>query len=983
MDPQRQRIQEDLRGVISGQVRCDEAMLELYGSDASIYQIRPLAVVVPQTLDDVVACVQYAAEHGVPIHARGAGSGLAGGCLGPGIVVDFSRYLRRILAQGEDWITVQAGLVHEQLNAHLRTQGRLFGPDPATSRVTTLGGTVAVNGSGSHWLLYGATRDHVQHVQMVLATGEVVDLRPVSVEDVRACRLPEALDRIARGVLQLLEENASLVQAHQPRTKVNACGYLLDGVLEGDTLHLPRLVVGSEGTLGLFTQITVGTVPLKHHRGVALAFFDSLEQAVTAALELLHLGPSACDLVDRRHLNLARETDPRYLGLIPRSAEAVLLVEFQDDSPQQVRDQLQLLAERLRRRRVRAMDVRLALDPEEVELFWNLALRVVPTLYRVRGQRRAVPVVEDVAVPPERLTEFLGRLQRVLKETETVASLFGHVAQGQLHLRPFLDLADPRDRRRMKQLAARLYEQVLDVGGTISGEHGDGLSRSGFVKLQYGPLYPVMRRIKRLFDPQNIFNPGKIITESESPAVDRLRAVELAVGDSAEQGADGAPQPELNWSLESVLAEARRCNGCAACRVQSAPQRMCPIFRFAPAEEASPRAKATLMRAILTGQLPPEAMASEEFKQVADLCINCQMCRLECPAEVDIPRLMIEAKAAYVRTNGLQGVQWLLTRLDLVGRLGTRFPRLFNWALGTRWTRWAIEKFWGLAQGRKLPRFARGPFLKKAARRRLTRPTRRSGRKVLFFVDYYANYHDVELAEALVAVLEHNGVAVYVPPEQTYSGMAMVAQGVLDAARAQAEHNVRLLAEAVRQGYTIVTTEPSAALCLVREYPALLDDEDARLVAAHTVEACTYLWRLHLAGQLQLDFRPLHVTLAYHAPCHLIALEVGTPGLNLLRLIPGVTVRHLEEGCSGMAGTFGLARANFRRSLRAGWGLITAIRRQEVQAGTTECSACKMQMEQGTTKPTVHPIKLLALGYGLMPQLDRLLTTRSEELFVS
>ncbi len=605
MDPQRQRIQEDLRGIVGGQVRCDEAFLELYAADASVYQVRPLAVVVPQTTDDVVACVQYAAEHGVPVHARGAGSGLAGGCLGPGIVVDFSRYLRRILAQGEDWITVQAGLVHQQLNAHLQTQGRLFGPDPATARVTTLGGTVAVNGSGSHWLLYGATRDHVRHVQMVLATGEVVELRPVSVQDVRACRLPEALDRIARGVLQLLEENAELVGAHQPQAKVNASGYLLDGVLEGDTLHLPRLVVGSEGTLGLFTQVTVGTVPLLRHRGVALAFFDSLETATTAALDLLNLKPSACDLVDRRHLNLARETDPRYLGLIPRSAEAALLVEFQADSAQTVRDQLHLLGDRLRRRRARAMDVRLALAPEEVELFWDLALRVVPTLYRVRGQQRAVPVVEDVAVPPEQLPEFLGRLQRVLKQTETVASLFGHVAQGQLHLRPFLDLADPRDRRRMKQLATSLYEEVLQIGGTISGEHGDGLSRSGFVKLQYGPLYPVMRRIKRLFDPQNILNPGKIITESDSPAVDRLRTVQLALDDPEGDSPASSSQPELNWNLDQVLEEARRCNGCAACRIQNPPQRMCPIFRFAPAEEASPRAKATLMRAVLTGQLPP------------------------------------------------------------------------------------------------------------------------------------------------------------------------------------------------------------------------------------------------------------------------------------------------------------------------------------------------------------------------------------------
>ncbi|MEX2561496.1 MAG: heterodisulfide reductase-related iron-sulfur binding cluster, partial [Pirellulales bacterium] len=268
-------------------------------------------------------------------------------------------------------------------------------------------------------------------------------------------------------------------------------------------------------------------------------------------------------------------------------------------------------------------------------------------------------------------------------------------------------------------------------------------------------------------------------------------------------------------------------------------------------------------------------------------------------------------------------------------------------------------------------------------RRRLTRPTRRSGRKVLYFVDTYANFHDPQLAEALVAVLEHNGVAVFVHPEQTQSGMAMVSLGALDRARKVAARNVSLLAEAVRQGYTIVASEPSAALCLTREYPDLLEDEDARLVADNTSEACTYLWNLHLVGKLQLDLKPVNASLGYHMPCHMKALEVGSPGLNLLRLIPGLWVQPVERGCSGMAGTFGLKRENYRSSLRAGWPLISAVRESTWQAGTTECSSCKIQMEQGGSKPTIHPLKLLALAYGLMPEISALLTARSQELVVT
>jgi Fe-S oxidoreductase len=310
-------------------------------------------------------------------------------------------------------------------------------------------------------------------------------------------------------------------------------------------------------------------------------------------------------------------------------------------------------------------------------------------------------------------------------------------------------------------------------------------------------------------------------------------------------------------------------------------------------------------------------------------------------------------------------------------------PWFSNWALHNRQMRWLLEKTLGIAQGRKLPPVAPRTFIHWAARRRLTRPTRRSGHKVVYFVDTYANYHDPQLARALVAVLEHNGVAVYVPPDQKQGGMAAVSCGALDIARRLAAHNVMLLAEAVRQGYHVIATEPAAALSLVREYPYLIDEEDAHLVAQNTFEACSYLWRMHSQGRLQLDLEPISATLGYHMPCRLKALQVGSPGESLLRLIPGLTVTHLEEGCSGMAGTFGLKHENYRASLRAGWKLIRAIRNPNIQAGTTECSTCKIQMEQGTDKPTIHPIKLFAAAYGLMPEILSLLGAPATELTVT
>jgi Fe-S oxidoreductase len=303
--------------------------------------------------------------------------------------------------------------------------------------------------------------------------------------------------------------------------------------------------------------------------------------------------------------------------------------------------------------------------------------------------------------------------------------------------------------------------------------------------------------------------------------------------------------------------------------------------------------------------------------------------------------------------------------------------------IANRQMRWVLEKLAGIAQGRKLPRFAMRPFLREAQRQRLTKQGRYEGRKVVYFVDVYANWFDVELAAAFVAVMRHNGVQVFVHPRQVPSGMAAISVGAVDTARRFADKNVPVLAEAVRQGYHIVTTEPSAALCLTREYLNLDRDDDVRLVADNTFDASAYLWKMHQVGKLELDLKPVNATVGYHQPCHLRALDMGSPGEHLLRLIPGLSVRRIEKGCSGMAGTYGLKRRNYRNSLRAGWGVISSLRDPQIQIGATECSACKMQMEQGTTKSTIHPMKLLALSYRLMPELERLISTRGEELVVT
>ena len=990
LDQHSERLQDDLRGLIAGDVRCDDVFGQLYSCDASIYSIKPLGVVCPRSTADVSACVRYAAEKEIPIHARGAGSGLAGESLGPGLVVDFSKYLRRIKSEGNA-VRVQPGVVYERLNAYLRRRNRLFGSDFSSSSVTTMGSVLAVNGAGRHWLKYGSPSRYVRSLSVVLADGQSIEAgREPLVDGLSRDRNPAKRDLINR-LAGLLSDRADLLRDKQPVITVNRCGYNLAGVLADGHLDLARLLVGSEGTLGLITEAVLDTQPRPRWCGAVLLLFDGLETASRSVQEILPFKPSACDLMDRRHLSLARETEVRFDLLIPSDTEAVLLVEQEGDDPAEVRDCLRQMVDRVWHETHMAFGARQAFDPSELDLFRQLAYRIRPTLYRMKGANRPVPVVEDVAVPPGQLTEFLIRMQNVLKRQQVTASLFCHAGQGQIHLQPFLDLSDATDVYKMRRLADDLYKEVLDTGGTVSGEHACGLSRTPYVRLQYGELYEVFREVKRIFDPQNLLNPGKVIGDDPHLLTRNLRPVPSTPQPEPEEPDDDADSPkfrnllelQLNWDPSQVIAAAGDCNGCGDCRSQTPNLRMCPIFRILPAEEASPRAKANLIMGVLTGRLELDSLASEEFKSVADLCVHCYMCVQECPANVDVPKLMMAGKGANVAANGLRTSDLVTTHLDWLGALGSRFSRLANWALTNRQARWAMEKTLGIAQGRKLPRVASRSFLKGAARRRLIKPGRRSGKKIAYFVDTYANYHDTQLAKAMVAVMEHNGISVYVPPEQKQAGTAAIASGALDVARRLAAHNTVILAEAVRQGYTVVATEPAAVVTLTREYPSLLDDDDTRLVAENASEACSYLWKMHTTGKLQLDLKPINANLGYHMPCRLKALDVGSPGENLLRLIPGLAIELCDEGCSGMAGTFGMKRENYRTSLRAGWGLISRLRDPNIQLGTTECSACKMQMEQGTTKPTIHPMKLLAYSYGLMPEVGPLLTAAGEELVVT
>lgn len=1031
MDPERARILADLSGVLDGQIHCDDLFLQMYSSDASLYEIKPLAVVRPTALSDVVSVVKYANENQLSVIPRGAGSNVIGASLGAGIVLDFSVGMRQVLRVDRESVRVQPGVVVRDLNRQLKAHQQMFSPDPATRSVSTIGGALAMNRTGSHWISSGTPRDKVVQLQMVLADGEVVQLDSVKNQvwvdsgaqtAAAASRIRELKSRIGR----VIQTNEKLIADSQPQTKINQAGYQLETAMQSGEVDLTRLLIGSEGTLGIITEAVVRTDRVPSHRGVALLFFHQLQAAAMAAVEIGKMGITACDLVDRRLLTLARETSESYQKLLPVDAEAMLLVEFAAEDDATLRDKLQHLTQRIQRRKKLAFEVRSTTQSDQRNIYWHLVRRVVPSLYRLRGLRRAVPFIEDIAIAPELLPEFLKRVHGVLNEHDITASIFSHTPQGMVHIRPFLNLAEKKDIARMKPLAKAIFGLTLEMKGSISGSQGDGLARTWFLRSQYGKLHPVFSEVKNIFDPQNILNPGKIVGLPYSDLTDNLRIFQAeepvaapADGDAAmseteddspsprrllgpfskrksdqdkDSGADRELpilQPQLDWTVPQISLAARNCNGCARCRTNMHTERMCPVYRASPREESSPRAKANLIRGVVSGSLSPDQMTKDEFKEVADLCFNCHQCRLECPASVDIPKLMVEAKAQYFETNGLKVSDWILTRLDWLYGLAGRVPRLSNRMVRSPMCRWVLDRVLGIAQGRKLPRFATRTFARWAQKNQLTKPSRQQSRKVVYFYDAWVNWNDPELGRSFVEVLKHNNIDVLIPPNQGISGMSLISDGAISRARAIAERNVEMLSEWVRQGYRIVTTEPSAALALKHEYLNLLDDEDATKIAENTTDGCSFLLELHRGGELALDFSPLNALVGYHLPCHQRAilksgLNSDIPAVKLMQLIPGMQVEVLDKGCSGMAGTFGLKRRNYRRSLRIGVHLIQAMRQPQLLAGSTECSSCKIQMEQGTYKATIHPIKILARAYGLMPnELEDLFNRRSEELVVT
>lgn len=942
-------IYKKLSGKIQGKVYQDIFSRIAFSTDASIYRIMPLAVAQPASHSDVVEIVRFAGENKIPIVPRGAGSGLAGEALGSGIVIDFTALMNKIISISQDslYVVCQPGVVLDDLNNFLSAYGRKIGPDPSSGNRAVVGGVVANNATGAHSLQYGYIAEHIKSIKGVLADGTEV----VFDEDT-----PYKYSPLTQKCYEILTQNKQTIESNLPKTKRNRSGYNIGGICRDDKINIPALLAGSEGTLAVFTEITLKTVPVAKHKGLIQFAFDSIEKTALAVPSIIQTGAAACEMMDGKLNKIILDNLSHYADLLPSKAAAILLVEHIASDENELRGQIEKTIAAVEQL---SFETRQIFDSQQQKRLWKSRKDAVPLLFRDKSNKKPIPFIEDVSVDNTRLAEYVCGLDIIFKKYNVDCAYYGHAGDGELHIRPYLDLTESADLKKMQDIANDVFELAWQLGGTISGEHADGLVRAAFIKKQYGSeFYEILRQIKNIFDPDNILNPGKITNDDPDIMIKNMKLQKVISADRM--------QTNLNFDKDEFRLEIEQCNGDGVCRSMQAGQRMCPVFGAVGSELACSRAKANLMQAWIIGLLEKADFTSDEFKRILGLCINCKMCSVQCPSGVDISKLILEARAEYVKHKGLTITERFLIGNRYISILGAMFVPLSNIFLSLAFFRVILQKISGIDQRRQLPKFQRSNFIKKINKYLKDQPELKNPiERVVYFTDTYVNYNDHQLGFAVVKVLRHNNIEVVVPPQRP-APLPAIVYGDIKTAKRDLQFIVDRLSPFIEQGYKIVCSEPSAALCLKEDLRLFIDSPAAVSVSNAAVELMDYLKIIKETGGLAKCANRINEKFVYHTPCHIFAMDSDGNGVQLLKDIAGIDIVVLDCSCCGLAGTCGMQNKNFDLSIKIGQDMADKINNSNADFAMTECSACKMQIEQMTNKIAVHPIKVLARVYGLV-----------------
>ncbi|MFN2137739.1 MAG: FAD-binding and (Fe-S)-binding domain-containing protein [Candidatus Promineifilaceae bacterium] len=975
----------DLEKRVSGELRTDRYNRLLYSTDASIYQVMPHGVLIPRAADDVQAAVELAAQYHIPLIPRTGGSSLAGQAVGEALIMDFTRHLDQVLElnQEEQWVRVQPGIVLDALNIYLRPYGLQFGPDPASSNRAAMGGIVSNNSTGAHSILYGMTADHVLEMNVILNDGSAAHFGPQE----PGSRYPTAgrEGEIYRAIGEIVAQpaNQETIAAGTPRHWRRCGGYNLDRFVDHPALtfnwqpdsrfNLARLVSGAEGTLAVIRDVTLNLVPLPKKTALAIVHFEELATALAAVPAILEVGPSAVELLDNLGLTLCGEV-PAYSRLLDTflhgQPNCVLITEFYGESQAELEAKIDELEAHLARQQTGATAVTRALEPALQANVWTVRKVGLGLLMSIKGDHKPIPFIEDAAVPPQHLAEYVIKLEQFCNDLGTNVAYYAHASAGCIHIRPLINAKLASEVAKMPQIIDFAVDLLHGYDGALSSEHGDGRARSWTNERFFGPeLYNLYRQVKRAFDPEGIFNPGNIV--DARPMTEHLR-----YGPAYETI---TLTPHLDFSSDMGFNRAvEMCNGAGICRKRTTGT-MCPSFMATREEEHSTRGRANLLRAALSGKLPPEEFTGPRIYEAMDLCIECKACKAECPSAVDMAKIKFEYLAHYYEANGVPLRARLFANIGRLNALGGgSLAGLGNAALANGLSRRLMRSL-GITDQRSLPALASDPlpdwFRRRRQLRKRSAPQGLPGDEpagagfagdvprpqIALFHDPFTNYNAPEAGVAAVEFLEAAGYEVLWPDHES-DGRPYISKGLVKEARQAADQTLAALAPLAEQGIPIVGLEPSSLLCLRDDYFYLLPgDTRVPLVAEHAFTFEEFVARLADGGQLSLTFTSEPRRILLHGHCHQKALVGTGPAIRALSLPPNYTVNEIDSGCCGMAGSFGYEAEHYEISMRmAEHTLLPAVREADedtliVAAGVS----CRQQIKHGAGRQALHPAQVL------------------------
>ena len=948
----RARLVEEIRG----DVRFDRLHRTLYSTDASIYEIVPVGAVIPRDVGDVVAAVKACRDHRVPIVPRGAGTGLTGGAVGHGLHLDFSRYMTEVrdLDVEARTVRVQPGAVLDELNRKLAAHGLQFAPDVATSSRATIGGMIGNNSCGAHSILYGLTLDHLATLTTVLADGSVVTWggnEPTPETDLQGAILKEL--REIRG------EYPAEVKERWPKVLRQTGGYSLRHLCEQDgPLDPLPIICGAEGTLGIVVDAVLKLEPLPAAKGLLAVHFDSggtVFDSLSATTMAMAHQPAAVELIDRMIIQAAFSNPGLavYRHLIPGDPDASLVVEFYDQSAEAVAERVEKLETEFKAKGVGYAYTR-AVAPKDQAGIWNIRKGGLGLLMSRPGEAQPYAFIEDAAVGPDNLREYIERLSKLLAaEGVTDVGYYAHASVGELHVRPVLNLRKQEDVDRMYRIADQVSSLVLEYGGSMTGEHGDGIVRSCWAEKIYGPkLCEAFRRIKRAFDPDLLMNPGKIV--DAWPMTENLRL------GGAFRAVD--VKTTLDFSKHGGMAGlAGMCTGVGQCR-QREVGTMCPSYMATGMEMHSTRARANALRIALSNHGLVEGLEDDVLEEVMDLCLACKACSTECPTGTDMAKLKYEWLSQRNLRYGVPGHNRLVAESPKLAVWGSRFAPMSNWVTQNRLTRWAMDKWFGFDKRIPPPEYVRFTFRHWMTRHRKTaadRPAPTRG-KLIYHVDTWTNYCAPDVGIAAVRLLEAAGYEV-LTPRLLCCGRPAIGKGLLTEVAQSARMNLETLAAHIDSGTPMVGTEPSCILTFVDEYPQLVGSDDAKAFAKNCYVFEQFMVKLLREEPDALRFRKPSKPLLYHGHCHQKALVTTQSANELMKMVYGDQAKEIDSGCCGMAGAFGYEVGHYDIAKAVGEErLFKAVRNRGDADIAVAGFSCRHQIEHHCKVPARHLVEYLA-----------------------